>query len=140
MPPPKALCSKDTTPTLFAFGKLYCFAVIFGLRPSDIRYASFRRRIEYHCKAKPCNITFATAKTSRCRRQHITKNYQEVRTYSPQKWWCNRKEPIRNKIHTGFFTVLQHPTLFLRFLFFINITNKCNPIIIKSCKNFKINL
>ena len=23
---------KDTTPTLFAFGELYCYAVIFGLR------------------------------------------------------------------------------------------------------------
>ena len=29
------------------------------------------------------NITFAAAKISRCRRQHITKNYQEMRTYSP---------------------------------------------------------
>ena len=37
---------KDTTPTLFAFGELYCYAVIFGLRPSYIRFASLER-IEY---------------------------------------------------------------------------------------------
>ena len=43
---------------IFAFGELYCFAVIFGLRPSDIRFASFNG--EY-------NITSALAEISLCR-------------------------------------------------------------------------
>ena len=41
----------------------------------DIRYASFGRRIEYDCSV--CKtISFAAEKISRCRRQHITKNYR----------------------------------------------------------------
>ena len=50
-----------STAVLFAFGEWYCFAVVFVC---DEWYLlrKFRRRIEYHCKAKPCNITFAQQK------------------------------------------------------------------------------
>ena len=47
------------------------------LTPSYIRFASFGWRIEYHFKATPWNITFAIAKISRCRRQHITQKLSE---------------------------------------------------------------
>ena len=42
--------------TLFACGEFYCYAVIFGLRRVIFATRVFRR-IEYHCEAKPCNIT-----------------------------------------------------------------------------------
>ena len=75
---------KDTTPVLFAKGELYCFAVIFGLRPSDIRFASLEGEWNI-TKSNGLNITFAKRKYHADERQYITKNYQEVRTYSPLK-------------------------------------------------------
>jgi len=63
-------------------GELYCFAVIFDLR--RVVFATRvlgANRISLLCLQS--NITFAAAKISRCLRQHITKNYQEMRTYSP---------------------------------------------------------
>ena len=46
----------ENTPTLFAYGELYCFAVIFGLC-RVIFAAQVSGRIEYHCEAQPNNIT-----------------------------------------------------------------------------------
>ena len=42
--------------TLFAYGEFYCYAVIFGSR-RVIFATRVLGRIEYHCEAKPCNIT-----------------------------------------------------------------------------------
>ena len=75
---------EDTTPTLFACSELYCFAVIFGLRPSDICSASLEGEWNI-TKSNGLNITFAKRKYHSDECQHITKNYQEVRTYSPLK-------------------------------------------------------
>ena len=74
---------KDTTPTLFACGEWYCFAVIFG--PGRVIFASQvweanrislqGSALKYHfCDSK--NITLLRSNN------HITKNYQEKRTYS----------------------------------------------------------
>ena len=91
---------------------------------------------ELHITARRsrCNITFAAAKISRCRRLHITQNRQKTHicrkrtltenvhlqkmyTYRKrtltenahlQKMYTyrNRKKPIRKSIRIGFFTVL----------------------------------
>ena len=75
---------EDTTPTLFACSELYCIAVIFGLRPSDICFASLEGEWNI-TKSNGLNITFAKRKYHADECQHITKNYQKVRTYSPLK-------------------------------------------------------
>ncbi len=38
---PCSTLRKEGTTVIFAKGELYCYAVIFGLRPSYIRFASF---------------------------------------------------------------------------------------------------
>ena len=47
---------RSITPVLFAFGELYCYAVVFGYR-RVIFATRVLWRIEYHCEAKPNNIT-----------------------------------------------------------------------------------
>ena len=42
---------KDTTPTLFACGELYCYAVVFGLRRVIFASRVYWERIEYNCSA-----------------------------------------------------------------------------------------
>ena len=54
--------------TLFACGEFYCYAVIFGLRRVIFATRVFRR-IEYHCEAKPCNITVAMRQYHSLRQQ-----------------------------------------------------------------------
>jgi len=56
------------------------------------------------------NITFAPAKISRCRRQHITKKLSgNAHLLTTKCGGTNEKQPIRNKIHIGCFTVLWNP-------------------------------
>ena len=63
---------KDTTPTLFAYGEWYCFAVIFGLR--RVVFATrVLWRIEYNWSLRASISLRAGRVISRCRRQHITK-------------------------------------------------------------------
>ena len=63
--------------TLFACGEFYCYAVIFGLRRVIFATRVFRR-IEYHCEAKPCNITSRQGNITLC----ISKEYH---------YYANRK-------------------------------------------------
>ena len=62
--------------TLFACGEFYCYAVIFGLRRVIFATRVFRR-IEYHCEAKPCNIT--------SRQGNITLRVSEEYTFSTNR-------------------------------------------------------
>ena len=63
--------------TLFACGEFYCYAVIFGLRRVIFATRVFRR-IEYHCEAKPYNITSCQGNITLC----VSKEYH---------YYANRK-------------------------------------------------
>ena len=49
------------------------------------------------------------------------KNYQEERTYSPPKVVVLKKEPIRNKIHIGFFHCPLAPKAIAQGFFYLRI-------------------
>ena len=66
--------------TLFACGEFYCYAVIFGLR-RVIFAAQVLGRIEYHCKATPCNITSRKGNITLCEAKNITLYAQKKREY-----------------------------------------------------------
>ena len=80
-----------STAVLFAFGEWYCFAVVF-VYDEWYLLRKFRRRIEYHCKALPCNITF--------RKENITVAKQQYHfSISPTNQNLNyKKNPLIERV------------------------------------------